>query len=78
MSALPQSTTTVAIGDSANQAVLVGVGPVGSEVIQMVIPSSSSTTAVLYPLQIPANARVSLKSTTGTVTSGENDMSFFH
>lgn len=78
VASLPQFSTDVVVGDSSNQAVLLGVGAPGAEVVQAVIPANSAATPFRYPLQIPAGARVSLKSSTSTVSSGEDDMSFFH
>lgn len=79
VASLPYFATKISVGDSANQAMLLGVGAPGSEVVQMIIPPSSSAGApIVYPLGIPAGSAISLKATTSTVSSGEDDMNFFH
>ena len=60
------ATNIVDIFDSSGQAMILGVGGSGSEVVQYYVPPGGDT----FTLAIPAGSRVAYKALTGNATSG--------
>lgn len=67
------TTNYLDIFDSSGQAMIIGVGGSGSEVIQGYVPPGGDQ----IPLSIPAGSRVSYKALTANATSGYLTMSFY-
>ena len=63
---------TIHIFDSSGQAMILGVGGPGSEVIQIYVPPGGDT----YTLNIPSGSRIAYKALTATANSGYLLMSF--
>ena len=70
ISAIPQAIKSLVVYSSANYPLQIGVGVSGSEAPQIVIPASL-TTETLFPIAIPAGARISVIALDSTASTGE-------
>jgi hypothetical protein len=66
------TTNTIHIFDSSGQAMILGVGASGSEVIQLYVPPGGDT----YTLDIPSGSRIAYKALSANAVSGYLLMSF--
>jgi len=74
VSAMPQSASEIEVFDSSGQTLKIGFGASGSEVTQFqIIPGGNGK----VPIRVPSGARVSIRSISGTASTGELDINFY-
>lgn len=74
---LIKSTKSISLYNSGSAAIQVGIGAVGSEVANFVIPPSSSILAV-YPFVVSGGNNISIKPLASTGGSGELEANFIY
>lgn len=62
---------------SGNAQIMIGIGPSSSEVDHVIITGGSST-PMKVPCFIPAGSRISIKTLTGTVSTGTFTFTFYY
>lgn len=76
VASLGQESHMTLLSVSANVRLIVGIGPNGAEVDHFVI-AAGNTTSDFVNVVIPAGSRISIKTVTGTISSGMFAFTFF-
>ena len=68
LASTPAAINWLSIFDSSGSGMILGVGAMGSEVVQLYVPPGGVSEG--YPLYIPSGSRVALKALTASASSG--------
>lgn len=67
----------ISVVNTASAPVVLDIGPSGSELSQVIIPASQAV-ALYLPFVASQNTRISLSSSTGTISSGAFQITLFY